>query len=134
MSGSSAMPAIDQLTVDSKGNQLRKIPISLARSAGTYDVLVANEDMLIKRDNTYVSQGASGVTSVSIQSNCAVPDVVLGSTLLVNLILGKNLAALGSSFILPAGKKIQVSIVGIGSAGELMLFIEYGCPVAGALV
>lgn len=106
---------------------------NLAQVAATYDLATAGADVVIKSIGIFVSTAATGLTSITMQSNNNTSDVVLASTLLAVITLNKNLTPVSLPFVLPSGKKIQYTIVGTGSAGALTVIIEYASPSGGTL-
>lgn len=113
--------------------QVKSFSANLAQVAATYDLATASADLVINRITTFVSTAATGLTSITMQSNNTTSDVVLASTLLVNLTGGKNLTPINIPFLLPNTKKLQYTIVGTGSAGTLTVVVEYASPSGGTL-
>ncbi len=97
---------------------------NLNQAAATYDLCTATGDVLIKIVTIFVAVAAIGLTSISISSNNTTADVVLASTLLATLTVGKNLTPVSLPFLLPSTKKIQYTIVGVASAGSLTIGLE----------
>lgn len=113
--------------------QTKSFTANLAQNAATYDLATASADVVIKSITTFVSTAATGLTSITLQSNNTTSDVVLASTLLASLTIGKNLTPVSLPFVLPSTKKIQYTIVGNGSAGALTVIVEYSSPSGGTL-
>lgn len=117
MSGGLSAPATSQVKV---------FTVSLAQSAGTYDVFSASGgDVFIKRIVPYVDSAAAGLTSITLQTDDTTSVAILSSTLLAALTAGKNLTPFTTPTLLKSGKKGQITIVGIGSAGSLKVAVEF---------
>lgn len=103
--------------------------ISLAMSAGTYDVYTATlGDVMVEKVALYVTAAAVGLVSVSIQTDTAQTVAVLGTTLAAVIVLGLNLGTTFDNqkpFLIPLGNKIRVTIVGTGSAGNIRIAVIY---------
>lgn len=107
---------------------VRPFSIDLAQSAGTYDIISAVDHIWIRSAKVIVSNAASGLTSVSIQSNLPSTYVILTSAegAAANLNLGRILpTSFTGPTILPQGRKLQYTISGTGTAGQLVLVVEY---------
>lgn len=105
---------------------------NLSQSAGTYDILTATGDVWIEVSAAYIKTAGVGLTSCTIQTNHSTPKSIVASTLLVGLTIDTALAVVTASFLLPSTKKIQGTIVGTGSGGEIDVVIKYAPLTAGA--
>jgi len=110
-----------------------KATANLSQVAATYDLVTATGgDVLVTRVTPFVSVAATGLVSITMQTNNTAADAVLASTLLNALTGGTKLAVLATPVFLPSGKKIQYTIVGTGTAGSLKVALEYQPLDAGA--
>lgn len=107
---------------------------SLNHAAGTYDIFTATGgDILIKRITFFNDVAGVGLTSVSMSDNNSTPDLLLASTPVASLTGGVVLpAAQLTPFTLFSGNKIQETIVGPGSAGSIVVGVEYRPLTIGA--
>lgn len=112
------------------GIAVKAAAINLAQGAGTYDLVTAASALVVYGCNLYVATAGVGLVSVAIQSNTTVPFVVLSATdgAVANLVLGTNLSTTWTQaqpFYMPAGSKVQYTIVGTGSAGSIVASLFY---------
>lgn len=103
---------------------------ALAVPPGTYDLFTALTDLCVTRMGLYVSSAALGLSSVAIQTNTPTPHVILnaGEGKLSNLTAGKNVPTTWTQaqpFCIPAGYKMQATIVGTGTGGVLKVRVFY---------
>lgn len=106
---------------------------NIGQAAGTYTAgTVSGGDILIVSISPFMSVAGVGLTSVVVQTNNTTADVLLASTLLAALTVGKNLTPYTTPSVLPSGKLIQYTVVGIGSAGTLQLAVRYQALTSGA--
>lgn len=102
------------------------------RVAGTYDLFVATGDVYVEVLSAYVKAAGSGYTSISIATNHTSPKSVVASTPVANVTLDSSLSLVTTSFLLPSGKKIQGTIVGTGTGGEVNLIVRFTPVTPGA--
>lgn len=111
------------------------LTFNIGQAAGTYDLgTVSGGDILILQVAPYNSVAGAGLTSASIQTNDTGVTTILATTLLAALTGGLNLSLFNTPFVLPSGKKIQGTVVGIGSAGTIKLAVRYQPLTSGALL
>lgn len=102
--------------------------LNTAQVAGSYIAATATgTDVWIKSIGVFVSVAALGLVSVSIQTNNSTPDIIMsaGAGALSGLTAGKNIIQLTSPIYLPAGNKINFTIIGTGTAGTITMPVEY---------
>lgn len=98
---------------------------SLIKTAGTYDVFTATGgDVWVEIEIAQVTVAAVGLTSAIFSTNHGTPKAVVASTLLAALLLDASLAIVTPKFILPSGKKLQYTVVGTGSAGNVAFIVK----------
>lgn len=107
------------------GSKFKYFTANLAQVAATYDLCTATGTTSISRVWIFVTTAATGLTSITMQSNNTTSDVVLASTLLAVITINKNLTPVTVPFALLTGNKIQYTIVGTGSAGSVTVGVEY---------
>lgn len=113
--------------------RVKKGVFSLNAAAATYDILTATGgDILVEIEQVYVKTAAAGLTSAAIATNHATPKSVVASALLAAITLDLAMTVVTSKFVLPSGKKIQGTIVGTGSGGEIDVVVKYTPLDAGA--
>lgn len=101
--------------------------------AGTYDLLTATGgDVYVEVLSSYVKTAGAGFTSVSVDTNHTVPKSIVASALLAAVTLDLSMTLVATSFVLPSGKKIQGTIVGTGSGGQIDVIVRYTPITAGA--
>lgn len=127
------MPTFTQLP-DTQRPKTKTFNISLAQNAGTYDICTASGgDVFINDVVIKTTTAATGLTSITVQTNNTTPVSLLGSTVLANLTADRQEAALNTPLLLESGKKIQLTIVGNGTGtGNLKLVFSYLSVTAGA--
>lgn len=112
---------------------VRRIDASLARSAGTYDLVTATGgDMWIEIEAAQVTVAAAGLTSALLITDHATPKTLVASVLLASLTLDSLLTVAIPKFLLPSGKKLRLTIVGTGSAGNIAIIAKIAPASAGA--
>lgn len=114
--------------------RIKKGTFNLSQVAGTYDILTASGDVWVEIQAAYVKTAAAGLTSALVVTDHATPKSIVASTLLASITLDTALTIVTSSFLLPSGKKIQGTIVGTGSSGEVSVVIRYTPLTAGATI
>lgn len=117
-------------------NQIYKsktFTINLSQVAATYDMCTASGGNVdVVGIEFYNDVAATGLVSMTVQTNDTTVTTVLASVLLAALTGGKNLTNLTTSFILPSTKKIQYTITGTGTGGSIKATVRYFSTVAGA--
>lgn len=122
MSGSSSLVSAPQA---------KEVPVDLSQAAGTFDLLVAGQDLLVELTSIYCVTVGATFTSVAIQTNQATPVVILSAAdgVVVNITAGKNITSTllkqAQPFQLRSGQKIQYTMVGATGSGSLRLVIAY---------
>lgn len=107
---------------------------NVAQNAGTYDLLTASGDVYIEILAAYVKVAGAGFTSCSIATNHTVPKNIVASTLVASVTLDLSMSLVTTGFLLPSGKKIQGTIVGTGSAGEIDVIVRWAPVTTGAVL
>lgn len=111
---------------DTEKSCVKEFTANLSQVAGTYTLTTATSgDILITAIQPYNSTAATGLTSVSINTNDTTPTTILGTTLLAALTSGVNLTGLTNQFLLPSTKVIQYTLIGNGTAGSMKIAIRY---------
>ena len=110
--------------------QVKEFTVNCAQAAGTYDLCTATGgDIVIHDMNFPVTVSGATFTSVAIQTNDAVPWVIMTAIegAVANIIAGTNLqpANKGKSFTLVSGKKIQYTLVGSTGTGTILVPIYF---------
>lgn len=105
-------------------------PLDLARPAGVSDILVARSDVLVIQASLFVAQAAAGLTSIAIRVNTATPFELLSAAggSIALLTAEKNLLTTwpqAQPFLVPAGRRVQLTITGNGTSGLLWLRLRY---------
>lgn len=115
--------------------QVKASPINFNQSAGTYDMFTASGDVWVEIEQPFVAVAAGGLTSASIQTNHASgAKTIVASTARASLTADTILSVTTNKFILPSGKKIQLTIVGTGNAGNGYLVVKWAPISAGAFL
>lgn len=116
--------------------KVQRFDVSLIHAAGTFDIATATGgDMWVEIEVAQVTVAAIGLTSALLTTNHTTPKVFVASTLLAALLLDSLLAVAVPKFLLPSGKKLQVTIVGTGSAGNIAIIAKTApASVGGTLV
>lgn len=113
--------------------RVQRFDASLIHTAGTYDIATATGgDMWVEIAAAQVTTAAVGLTSALLTTNHATPKVFVASTLLAALLLDSLLTVAVPVFLLPSGKKLQVTIVGTGSAGNIAIITKTAPASVGA--
>lgn len=105
---------------------------SLNQNAGTYDLLTATGDVYIEILAGYAKTAGFGFTTAAIATNHTVPKSIVAATAAASVTLDLAMTLVTTSFVLPSTKKIQGTIVGTGSAGEIDLIVRWSPITAGA--
>lgn len=106
--------------------QAKSFTMNLAQNAATYDLFTASGGNVVIKSVTYhVETTATGLTSITAQTNDTTPITLLGSTAAAAITAGKNLTAYAGPSVLASGKKGQYTIVGNGTAGVITAIVEY---------
>lgn len=100
--------------------------------AGTYDLLTASGDVYVEVLAAYAKTAGAGFTSVAIATDHTVPKSIVASALLAAVTLDLSMTLVTTSFLLQSGKKIQGTIVGTGTGGEVDVIVRYAPATAGA--
>jgi hypothetical protein len=101
--------------------------LPLGVGAGTYQALMAlGGDILIQDVSFYLKTPAAGLISLTFQTDDAAPTTLLATVLLAGLLTTKNLSMFNTNLVyLPAGKSIKYTVVGVGSAGQIVMCVRY---------
>lgn len=111
------------------------LTFNMGQAGGTYDIgTVSGGDIEIIDIAFQTTVAALGLTSVTVQTNNAVPDTLLASVLLAALLAGANATPFTGKIRLASGKKIQGTVVGTGSAGTMKVSVRYQPLAQGALI
>lgn len=109
--------------------------INLNQNAGTYDVVqgMGPGEVLITQVVLYCTVTGADFTSVSFQTNDATPQVILSAQdgAVANIVGGKVIKNLTTPFLIQNGSKIQCTIAGNGTAGQLKLVLNMAFSGAG---
>jgi hypothetical protein len=95
--------------------------LSLAQTAGVYDLFTAQGDVFVQILAAYVTIAGGGFTSLSVGTDHTSPKTIVASQPVANIIKDASASLSGTGFILPDGKKIRLTLVGNGNAGEIVL-------------
>lgn len=101
------------------------IIFDLVRPAGTYDLATATGDVWVEIIGAQVKTAAGGLTSASVVTSHTAPKTVIAAVLLAALILDAQPVVALNSFLLQSGRKIQGTIVGTGTLGELDVVVRW---------
>lgn len=113
--------------------KLRKGVFNTSQVAGTYDLLTASGgDVWVEVLSAYVKTAGAGFTTAAINTNHTTPKSVVAATAAASVTLDLAMTVVTASFLLQSGKKIQGTIVGTGSGGEIDLVVRYTPVDAGA--
>ena len=124
--------------LNKRTSQLKEVTINLAQAAATYDAFTATGDVFIEDYTLYVTTVGATFTSVSIQTDDAVPRVLLTDAegAVANIVDETNIVsankALNQSFRLTSGKKIQYTIAGATGTGAMVMCVKYRAISSGA--
>lgn len=111
---------------DVAGLKVTHTNFNLNQAAATYDLLTAtNGDVWVEIEQAFVKTAAAGLTSLSIATNHATPKSIVGSIARASVTTDLIMTLVVPKFVLPSGKKIQGTIVGAGSGGEIILVVKY---------
>lgn len=102
------------------------------QNAGTYDLLTATGDVYVEILAAYVKIAGAGFTTAAIATNHGTPKSVVAATAAASVTLDLAMTVVSAAFLLPSTKKIQGTIVGTGSGGEIDLVVRYTPVTAGA--
>lgn len=108
---------------------------NLAAGISTFTLLTATGGDILLRDTTiFVSTPGATITSVSVQTDNTVADIILSAVegAVANLLAGKNIKAFVTPTIIPVGKRIQYTVAGVAGTGILKLAVTYIPLTAGA--
>lgn len=113
---------------------LRSVLLSfnLAQAAATYNIATASGNVLVKSVTPFMSVAGVGLVTAALATDNTTVDVIMAATAVASLTAGKNLTPFATSFYLPTGKHLTGTIVGTGSAGTMLLLVEYYALSAGA--
>lgn len=118
---------------DTQRPKTKTFNVSLNQAAGTYDVCTASGgDVFINDIVIKTTTAATGLTSITVQTNNTTPVSLLDSTALASLTADKQQAAANTPLLLESGQKIQMTIVGVGTGGNLKIAVSYLSVSAGA--
>lgn len=100
--------------------------------AATYDLLTATGDVYVEVLAAYVKTAGSGFTTAAIATNHTTPKSIVAATAAASVTLDLAMTVVSSSFLLPSTKKIQGTLVGSGSGGEIDVVVRWAPVTAGA--
>lgn len=114
--------------------QVKPVSINLAQVAGTYtDATATGGDVWVEVVAAFVKTAAGGLTSALIEANHATASKsIVASTLLASITGDALLTLVTTSFVLPANRVIRHTIVGTGTAGEIILVVKWSPITPGA--
>lgn len=121
--GSNAIPS---------GEIPRNVVFNLAQVAGTYTLATATGDVWIEIVGAYVKTAATGLTSATVVTDHATPKTLIAAILLAALTIDSIPTVAIGSFMLPSGKRIQGTIVGTGTGGEMDIYVRWSPMTSGA--
>lgn len=111
---------------DINGLRVTSKDFSLNAVAGTYDLLTATGgDVWVEISQAYVKTAAAGLTSALIATNHASAKSIVASIARASITADLIMTVVVPQFILPSGKKIQGTIVGTGTGGDIILVVKY---------
>lgn len=112
---------------DIAGLRVTSADFNLNHAAATLDLLTATGgDVWIEISQAYVKNAATGLTSLHIDTNHAtVPKSIVASIVRASVTADLVMTLVSSAFVLPSGKKIQGTIVGTGTGGDIILVVKY---------
>jgi hypothetical protein len=118
-----------------QGNLATKA-FSTNQNAGTYTVFTATtQDVMVEYCTFYVTVSATGLTTLTVQTDDTTSIPMLASVAVAALTGGKNLTVFTSQTYIPVGKHIQASIVGTnGTGGSITVTCKYTPVVLGGLL
>lgn len=121
-------------TTPSDVPRIKQGSFNLSQAAGTYDILTATGgDVYVEVLQVFGKTAAAGLVSALVKTNHTAGDKsIMSSVLLVSLLGDAIHTIVTDKFVLPSGKKIQGTIVGTGSGGELAVVVRYTPLTAGA--
>lgn len=114
--------------------QISKVMVSrfsLNRNAGAYDLFTAIGDVFVEVLAAYVTVAGAGFTSLSVTTDHTTPKTIVASQPVANITRDASAPLSGTGFILPEGKKIRCTLVGNGSAGEVVLVTRVSAVTPG---
>lgn len=103
-----------------------------SQNAGTYDLLTASGDVYVEVLAVYVKTAGAGFTTAAVATNHTTPKSIVAATAAVGITLDLAMTVVSAAFMLPSGKKIQGTIVGTGSGGEIDVIVRWSAVSAGA--
>lgn len=113
----------------------KSYPVPLNRNAGTYDICqgMGPGEVMITQFCIYCKVTGADLTSVRIHTNDATQNEILSAQdgAVANLTGGKLIKAGNMPFILTNGSKLQVTQVGNGTAGDLVVVLNMAFSGAG---
>lgn len=111
----------------------KNLVFNMAQAAGNYTLGTAtNGDVWVEIIGCYVKTAAVGLTSVTVVTDHTTPKTLVASILLAALTLDSIQTVAIASFLLPSTKRIQGTIVGTGSGGEMDLYVRWAPMTSGA--
>jgi len=122
---------------DTQITKVAALTINLAQAAATYDAgTVSGGPVMLMTWGVYVSVVGTLFTSVSVQTNDTVPVELLSAAegALANVLAGKNLKVSNTAIIIPSGKKIQYTLIGLTGTGTMLLYAVYKPLAVGAVL
>lgn len=110
----------------------KNLVFNMSQVAGTYTLGTATGDVWVEIVGAYVKTAAAGLTSVTVVTDHTTPKVLIASILLAALTLDSIPVIAIGSFLLPSTKRVQGTIVGTGSGGEMDIYVRWTPMSAGA--
>lgn len=111
----------------------KNLVFNMSQVAGTYTLGTATGgDVWVELLGAYVKTAATGLTSVTVVTDHATPKTLVASILLAALTLDSIQVVAIPAFLLPSGKRIQGTIVGTGTGGEMDLYVRVSPMTNGA--
>lgn len=104
--------------------KLMKSRLSLAQAAGVYDLFTASGEVWVEVKAAYVTVAGAGFTSLSVATDHTSPKSVVNSTAVGAVTKDASATIVSQGFILTDGKRIRLTLVGTGSAGEVVLLVN----------
>lgn len=121
------------VTSDPQSLHVTSATFNMNHAAATLDLLTAtNGDIWVEIEQAYVKVAPVGLTSISLQTNHATPKSIVASIVRASVTVELALTLVTTKFVLPSTKKIQGTIVGTGSAGDVILVVKWFPLTAGA--
>jgi len=109
--------------------------LDLAQAAATYDALTASGDLQVEAMSFYVSEAGADFTSVAVATDQTNPVTILTAAegAVANVVAEKTLdfAYARFPFQMRDGQKLQYTLVGAGTAGEIRMTVIYRPVVQG---